>query len=137
MTFPVNSSSTITAPIRRTLRVLQRSKVSRTIRQAQVFNCRRISGSWTWSQHAWGNAADLFTRTAEENRRVANHVVLQATKRTIANRGRKLAIAEVIDHQNHRIWLRYLGWRHYTGASGLHVHVSGHPLRDGTPPCAR
>jgi hypothetical protein len=121
--------------------VLARTKTAELIDHAGVFNCRYISGTHTPSQHAWGNASDLFPKAkydaAEACDRIARAVVRQATKPTVANRGRKLAVSEVIDHQNGRIWTPERGWREYTGTRGPHVHVSGAPKKTGTPPCMR
>ncbi len=139
--FSVQSTSTETAAISRVVRVIQRAKIHRRIALAQVFNCRQISAGGSWSQHAWGNAVDLFpsgdieSHTAER-RAIANFVVRSTTRRTLANLGRKLAVAEVIDHSGRRIWTPSQGWHTYTGTTGDHVHVSGAPLRTGTPPCA-
>jgi hypothetical protein len=139
--FPVYSTSVETPAIARTIRVLLRSRIAPLIDHAGVYNCRRIAGSTTFSQHAWGNAVDLFPKGGPENAdeacaRIARAVVRQATHRTLANRGRKLAVAEVIDHQAGRIWTPSRGWHAYSGTRGPHVHVSGAPLRTGTPPCA-
>ena len=142
MAFPVNSTSTVTEPVERILRVLQRANVEKSIASAGVFNCRKISGSHVWSQHAWGNAADLFPKGLEyavrlaRCRDIANAVVYQATHRTKANRFRKLDVARVIDHENRRDWTPQEGWTEYGGATGLHVHVEGQPVRTGVPACA-
>ncbi len=141
MTFPVYSIATITPAVARIVRVMQRSKVAPRIARAGVYNCRKVAGTSVWSQHAWGNAADLFpdppAMDDEADRRaIAEAVVLQATRRTVANRGRRLAVAEVIDHDARRIWTPALGWHGYGGSTGDHVHVSGAPLRSGTPDCA-
>jgi hypothetical protein len=139
--FPIYSTSVQTPAIARVIRVMLRTKAARFINHAGVYNCRRISGSTVWSQHAWGNAVDLFPKGGSENadeacERIARAVVRQATQRTVANRGRTLAVAEVIDHQAGRIWTPSRGWREYGGTRHPHVHVSGAPLRTGTPPCA-
>ncbi len=139
--FPVQSTSVETAPIKRVIRVIQGAKIHAAISLAQVFACRRIEGSSSWSQHAYGNATDLFPSGdpeshAAKRRAIANFVVKNTTTRTLANHGRKLAVAEVIDHDARRIWTPSRGWHEYTGTTGDHVHVSGSPLRSGTPACA-
>jgi hypothetical protein len=144
--FPVYSTSVQTKAIARVIRVLARTPAAAFVDHAGVYNCRRIAGSTAWSQHAWGNAVDLFPRgarrkrgyvDADEARRIlAREIVRNAKKRTKANRGRKLKVSQVIDHDGRLIWTPERGWRPYTGAPGNHVHVSGAPLRDGTPPCA-
>ncbi len=141
MTFPLVSVSTITPACRRALRVMQRSGVAKLIARAEVFNCRKMSGSSSWSQHAWGNAADLIPRppSSDDDKQrdaIAHNVVRQATERTIANRGRRLAVEHVIDHDARRIWTRGTGWHTYTRPTGDHVHVDFTPNRTGTPPCA-
>ncbi len=147
MSFPVNSTSVGTASTKRVERVLQRAKIgrgkTRIIAYAGRFVCKKISGSTSWSQHSWGNADDLFPipnpqpgYVQKELRTIADAVVYQAKHRTVANRGRKLDVAEVIDHDARRIWTPAGGWRPYGGTTGAHIHVSGAPLRTGTPACA-
>lgn len=146
--FPVYSTSLQTAAIARVNRVLARSKAARNIASGGVFNCRVISGTSTYSQHAYGNAVDLFPSALyakveyhgdvnAELHAIADAVVLHTTKRTIANRGRKLSVSQVIDHNHHRIWTHEDGWHYYDGATGAHVHVSGAPLRTGKPACSQ
>lgn len=140
MSFPVNSTSVGTASIERFERVMQRTKVGDgTISYAGRYICKRISGSVSYSQHSWGNADDLFPTlggTQFKLRRIANAVVYQATHRTIANRWRKLEVAEVIDHDAGRIWTPSQGWHPYGGTTGAHIHVSAGPLMTGIPACA-
>ena len=140
MSFPVNSTSVQTSAIKRTLACLQRAEIERVIGYAGVFVCKKIIGSSSWSQHSWGNAADIFPKgggpTQERLRAIANAVVYHATHRTKANRFRKLDVAEVIDHDGRRIWTPGAGWHPYGGTTGAHIHVSGAPLKTGVPPCA-
>lgn len=138
MSYPVYSTSVETGVIRRTNRVMARSKAAKNISKGEVYNCRKIEGSSSYSQHSWGNAVDLFVKSGGSRAigRLANAVVYQVTHRTIANRGRKLALSQVIDHANSRIWTPSGGWAHYSGTVGADVHVSGSPLRTGVPPCA-
>lgn len=147
--FEVRSTSTITRATQRTIRVLQRSHVAPLIAYAGVFNCRYVSGTSVWSDHAWGAAVDLFPRgtnlypegTPEDFdeilRRIFHGVIMQATRRTRANRGRPLRIRYVIDHQHALIWTPSAGVHHYSGTVGPHVHVSTGREPTGTPPCAR
>ncbi len=143
MSFPVNSTAYGTAATKRIERVLQRAKVgsgkTRIISFASRFACRKISGSSSWSQHAYGNADDLFATAGDTQaklRHIADAVVYQAKHRTVANRGRKLDVAEVIDHDARRIWTPQGGWSSYGGTTGAHIHVTGAPKRTGTPACA-
>lgn len=141
--FPMESTSVETPAVDRVCRVLDRTRARRHIAYGACYACRRISGSSSWSQHSWGNAVDLFPRSqndvadATDRRVIANTVVYQATHRTVANRGRKLDVAEVIDHSGRRIWTPSRGWHGYLGALGNHIHVSASPLRSGVPPCAQ
>lgn len=138
MSFPVYSTSVETAAIARVCRVMGRSHAGINIAKGEVFDCRKIAGSDQFSQHAWGNAADLFVRAGGDKAlyHLADAVVAQVVHRTKANLGRRLAVSQVIDHDNRRIWEPGVGWHPYTGTTGAHVHVSGAPLREGTPPCA-
>ncbi len=143
MSFPVNSTSVETKAIERVIRVLKRTKAADRVSYGAVFSCRPIAGSSTYSQHSWGNAVDLFPKTgphsdadAKDRAIIAAVIVKNTTKRTIANRGRKLPVSQVIDHDGRVIWTPEQGWHGYTGTTGDHVHVSGAPLRTGTPPCA-
>lgn len=147
MSYPVYSTSLETPAIARVNRVLARAKVGRLIASGGVYNCRNVAGSSTYSQHSWGNAVDLFPKAwnakvefmgdvQAELRAIADAVVRHATTRTVANRGRKLAVSQVIDHDNGRIWEPGKGWQVYHGTIGPHVHVSGAPLRTGKPACA-
>ena len=139
--FPVNSTSVETPATARTIRVMQRTRVARDIDHAGVFACRKIAGSSRWSDHSWGAAVDLFPKPPsadddQQRRWIMHTVVMQATRRTIANRGRKLDIRYVIDHDAGWQWTPAEGYRAYTGATGDHVHVSDGPAPVGVPPCA-
>ena len=145
MSFPVNSTSVGTAATKRIEAVMGRTRVgsgkTRVIAYAGRFVCKYIVGSKprVYSQHSWGNADDLFPTpnlTQAKLRDIADSVVWQATHRTKANRFRKLDVAEVIDHDARRIWTPSQGWHSYSGTYGAHIHVSGTPLRTGTPACA-
>ncbi len=141
MTFPVQSTSTQTAEARRAMRVMGRTHVAGLIAYAGCFNCRRIADSSSWSQHAFGNADDLFprppsTNDVREREAIFHAVIYQATHRTVANRGRPLRIAHVIDHDARRVWTPEAGIHVYTGSFGDHVHLDYLPTRTGTPPCA-
>jgi hypothetical protein len=140
MSFPSQSTSLETAAIKRALRVLNRAAISDDIAYAGVFVCKKIAGSNSWSQHAYGNAADLFPKASKPTQKtlrdIADAVVRQATKATVANRGVRIKVAEVIDHDAGRIWTPMEGWHSYGGTTGAHIHVSGSPLRSGTPACA-
>lgn len=138
-TFPVNSTAVETSAAKRVARVLARRPVSDIIAYAGCYNCRKVSGSSTWSQHSWGNALDLFPEPSQVPARrreaIRDAVVYQATHRTVANRFIKLPVSQVIDHDGRKIWTPEHGWQIYTGTTGNHVHVSGAPYKTGVPPC--
>jgi hypothetical protein len=136
LTFPINSTSVITPACERVCRVMQRVAKEGLISYGGVFSCRKIAGTNYWSQHAWGNALDLFPTDSKYNDEIARAAVTQATKRTFANRGRKLDLSNVIDHLNGRIWTPGTGWHEYNGTVGPHVHVQAAPIKTGIPPCA-
>jgi len=96
LTFPINSTSVITPACERVCRVMQRVAKEGLISYGGVFSCRKIAGTNYWSQHAWGNALDLFPTDSKYNDEIARAAVTQATKRTFANRGRKLDLSNVI-----------------------------------------
>lgn len=92
------------------------------------YNCRRVAGSTTWSQHAWGNAYDAGG-TLNLVRTMGNALVAQAKRGA-------LPIAQVIfDHQ---VWEPDTGLRPYNGVDPHtgHVHITARPQMPGTPPCA-
>ncbi len=76
-----------------------------------VTNCRRISGSQTWSQHSWSNAVDIH---------VASKAIGDGVKADLLDR--------YGDHIRYLLW-----WRadHYD-----HLHVDMWPRGWLTPPCA-
>jgi hypothetical protein len=69
VTFPINSTSVMTPACGRVGRVMQRVAREGLISYGGVFSCRKIAGTNYWSQHAWGNALDLFPRTARTTTR--------------------------------------------------------------------
>lgn len=80
------------------------------IPRIQTTNCRPIAGTSTWSQHAWGNAGDIFGDTAT------------------LDQVRDFLRSEFSAH------IRVLLWRvkdHFD-----HVHYDPWPKGVGTPPCA-
>lgn len=82
-----------------------------------IFNCRHIAGSLSWSQHAWSNGLDFVVRNS------TGHNDIEAMDHIVAACREEPYIAQVL-------------WRgvpnHYPG----HAHLSGEPMRSGTPPCA-
>lgn len=140
MTFPVNSTSVITPACKTFITdVYQRSSPSRRglVLFAGVYNCRKISGSSSWSQHSWGNAADIFAHEADLEA-IAHNVVLQRQQDTYANQGRRQPVHYVIWREGPGgIWSPTQGWHDYSGYHPpTHVHVDFDPFQTGTPPCA-
>lgn len=93
-----------------------------------IVNCRNIAGSSTWSQHAWGNGLDIH----------ASFEVMDDLSKWLATEAKagKLDIAQILFNQ--RAWTPSQGW-HAVNLSTPHtdhVHVSGAPMMEGTPPCA-
>jgi hypothetical protein len=138
MSFPVFSTSVQTKPIKRLNKVMQRSKVAKRINRAGVFSCRPTAGTNLWSAHAFGAATDLMLKliSRAEAEAVARAVVTQATKRTIANRGKPVkGINFVIGGAKQ--WVRGQGWSAYTrGGHDNHVHAAEYGSTPKRPPCA-
>jgi len=93
-----------------------------------IFNCRKVAGSDSYSQHAWGNAADIFgpqfTRAA-------------IVKWTLGRWVRRHYKIHLVIHQE--TYWEYPDFRphHYTGVPhSTHVHVDFLPYHEGIPPCA-
>jgi hypothetical protein len=84
-----------------------------------IFNCRRISGSSAWSQHAFADAWDVASPQSVKTGRPDDY--LRGIVNTLNQRKGALAITRIIfgdaAHQNH-------------------AHVDVDPDRGGTPPCA-
>ncbi len=137
MTFPTNSTAYQTAEAKRAMRVMNRSNVAHLIAYAGCYNCRPIAGTSTPSQHSYGNADDLFPKppTSDDDaqrRAIFHNVITQATKKTIANRGRKLKVHLLIDHDARLQWTPSGGIQHYYGDTGDHVHVDYYPQYSGS-----
>jgi hypothetical protein len=76
-----------------------------------VFVCRRIAGSSTWSQHAYGNAVDFHASTTVMDA-IAGYCRGESMRDVVAQ-----VLWKVPDHWDH-------------------VHVSGRPMHTGLPACA-
>jgi len=92
--------------------------------------CRKIDGSYSWSQHAFCNAQDFGAPSGSQFwltlNSIANYIVANAVQFK----------TETVIVQD-RIWLRGQGWHNYGGAYHYHVHTDGYPNGTGTPECAR
>jgi hypothetical protein len=76
----------------------------------QTTNCRRISGSRTWSQHAWSNAADIFV-----DKQTGDELSVKLRER----------FGE---------WIKVMLW--WTKDHFDHIHLDTWPTGINTPPCA-
>lgn len=77
-----------------------------------IYNYRHIDGSSSWSQHAWGNAVDFIIRGKDGS---IDHRAMDVMTEALRHKG---YVSQVL-------------WRcsgHYD-----HAHISGDPLKTGTP----
>jgi hypothetical protein len=95
-----------------------------------IYNCRKVAGSSTYSQHAWANALDVGASTPEQLAIVAQDLV-----RAQEPGGELENIVQTVIVAN-RVWRKGDGWLPYTGIYHSHVHVDASPNYSGTPPCA-
>lgn len=86
--------------------------------------CKRIAGSSSWSQHSWGNGVDFGGWGGP-----------WGSATWIAN-------LDAVNAYVARLWtdgilpVAQLGWRNWPNHYPGHIHVSGSPMRSGTPECA-
>lgn len=85
-----------------------------------VYNCRRIAGSSSWSQHAWADAWDVTDEETVKTRRPSPYTD---------------AIVHEISVQAGHLHITRVLWAD-GGAHDTHAHVDVEPERTGTPPCA-
>ncbi len=139
MTFPVVSTEYETAAVKNIARVMNRSKVANLIDRAGCYACRSVAGTSTPSQHSYGNALDFFPKQhlnqTDARDAIFHNVIIQATKKTIANRGKKLPIHLLINHDALLQWTPSGGIQHYGGLTGDHVHADPFPQYTGA--CGR
>lgn len=76
-----------------------------------IIVCRKISGSKTWSQHAWGNALDVFASKSVGDQ------IFRWVKANQVRLGTGLVLWQVKNHFDH-------------------LHIEGAFKKYGTPPCA-
>lgn len=91
-----------------------------------ICNCRRISGSSSWSQHAWCNAEDLRRDVGGKSDKASMAPVAYWL---YANRAKY--------HIQNIIWRRDPKCDDPTNDHCNHIHVDMQPTLRGTPPCAR
>lgn len=87
---------------------------------AGSYVCKHIAGTWTLSQHSYGNAVDFFFDSSTHQSLVAQAVVNNATQ---------LRAYHVISHSS--VWTKGEGWRPYTGEYHSHLHVDFDPQISG------
>lgn len=93
-----------------------------------ICNCRSISGTSTWSQHAWCHAWDIHG-TSNQMKAVFDFLVEEG-------RSGRLPVAHAI--YDYRIWSPSEGIHGYGGTNPHtdHLHVDASPNFTGRPPCA-
>lgn len=100
-----------------------RGHILRTFPDAAMgrWNCRKISGSSRWSEHAWGNGLDITRAGFGYSEDEEHQALLDETYAWLDGNRRNLSIRQIL-------------WRvrdHYN-----HIHVDFWPKGYGTPPCA-
>jgi hypothetical protein len=89
--------------------------------RAGVWNCRKISGSSTWSQHAWGAALDLHHVGYGYSSSQQHQAFLDQVAAFIAKYRQQMSVRTAL-------------WR--TSGHYDHIHLDFWPRGYGTPPCA-
>ena len=83
-----------------------------------AYVCKHIVGSYTMSQHSYGNAVDFGRDSMDELYDLAYFLL-----------GEDLDLQHVI--VDDRIWTRGVGWSYYGGDRHYHVHVDFTPQYSG------
>lgn len=91
------------------------------IRFLGAYVCKHIAGSYTMSQHSYGNAVDLGRDSMTELVDLAHWFV---------DRAGDLDLQHVI--VGAQIWTRGFGWSHYGGDYHYHVHIDFTPQYSGS-----
>lgn len=86
-----------------------------------AYVCKHIAGTWTMSQHSYGNAVDIGAPTMAELEDIADYIVTNADL---------LSVEHCI--VNKRIWTRGEGWHYYSGQTHYHVHTDFNPQYSGS-----
>jgi hypothetical protein len=86
-----------------------------------AYVCKHIVGSYTMSQHSYGNAVDFGRDSMDELYDLAYYLVAHADE---------LDLQHVI--VDDRIWTRGFGWSHYGGDRHYHVHCDFTPQYSGS-----
>ncbi len=85
-----------------------------------AYVCKHIAGTWSMSQHSYGNAVDFGRDSMDELYDLAYFLLGVPT----------LDLQHVI--VDDRIWTRGVGWSHYSGDRHYHVHVDFTPQYSGS-----
>lgn len=86
-----------------------------------AYVCKYIAGTWTMSQHSYGNAVDIGSTSMDRLHTIANWAVAHASE---------LVINHVI--VGNTVWTRGYGWSHYSGEYHYHVHIDAYPEQSGS-----
>jgi hypothetical protein len=86
-----------------------------------AYVCKHIAGSYTMSQHSYGNAVDFGRNSMDELYDLAYYLVGKADE---------LSTQHVI--VDNRIWTRGFGWSYYGGQRHYHVHADFTPQYSGS-----
>lgn len=86
-----------------------------------AYVCKRVAGTYTLSQHSYGNAVDFGAGSMD---------ALYDIARWLVNRAAELDLEHVI--VDDRIWTRGYSWSSYSGDRHYHVHVDYVPQYSGS-----
>ena len=86
-----------------------------------AYVCKRILGTFTMSQHSYGNALDFGRSSMSQLVQLANFLYEKRDE---------LDLQHII--VDDRIWTRGVGWSHYGGARHYHVHIDFTPQKSGS-----
>lgn len=85
-----------------------------------IYNCRKIAGSSSWSEHAWADAWDITDHDTSASGKPSNYMD---------------AIVAAIRHRQGELHVTRVLWRD-GGVHDRHAHVDLDPDHGGSPPCA-
>jgi hypothetical protein len=86
-----------------------------------AYVCKHIAGSYTMSQHSYGNAVDFGRDTMSELYDLAHYLVANADELDLQH----VIVDDVI-------WTRGYGWSNYSGTRHYHVHADCTPQYSGS-----
>ena len=85
-----------------------------------AYVCKHIAGTWTMSQHSYGNAVDFGRDSMAELYDLAHYLVAHADEIALDH-----CIVDDV------IWTHGYGWSHYSGDRHYHVHADFLPQHSG------